>query len=159
MKVEKKKKERCCALQTPSALSQKRVLLWLCPRGFTPVPCYNSFHSAMVRQFQKYSIPDEWWAGFPGGTSHKESACQCRRHRRRVRVHLFCVRKIPWNRKWQPPPVFLPGGPVDRRDWRPTVHGITESQPQLKTLDSLFWNYTLMEVLQISVKEKSSEIR
>jgi len=41
--------------------------------------------------------------GFPG----KESACQCRRHR----IHEFnpCVGKIPWRRKWQPTPAFLPG--------------------------------------------------
>ena len=26
-----------------------------------------------------------------------------------VRVHIFWVRKIPWNNKWQHPPVFLPG--------------------------------------------------
>ena len=39
--------------------------------------------------------------------SGKESACQCRRHRR----HRFDPRvgKIPWRRKWQPTPVFLPG--------------------------------------------------
>jgi len=39
--------------------------------------------------------------------SGKESACQCRRHRR----HRFnpWVRKISWRRKWQPTPVFLPG--------------------------------------------------
>ena len=39
--------------------------------------------------------------------SGKESACQCRRHRR----HKFnpWVRKISWRRKWQPTPVFLPG--------------------------------------------------
>ena len=39
--------------------------------------------------------------------SGKEFACQCRRHRR----HGFhpWVRKIPWNRKWQPTPGFLPG--------------------------------------------------
>ena len=36
--------------------------------------------------------------------SGKESACQCRRHR----FH-FWVGKIPWRRKWQPTPVFLPG--------------------------------------------------
>ena len=44
--------------------------------------------------------------GFPGGTSGKESSCQCRRQKR-------CgfdpwVRKIPWRRKWQPTLVFLP---------------------------------------------------
>ena len=45
--------------------------------------------------------------GFPGGTSGKEPACQCRRHKR-------CgfdpwVGKIPWRSKWQPTPVFLLG--------------------------------------------------
>jgi len=39
--------------------------------------------------------------------SGKESTCQCRRYRR-------CgfdpwVGKIPWRRKWQPTPVFMPG--------------------------------------------------
>ena len=45
--------------------------------------------------------------GFPGGTSGKEPACQCRRHKR----YDFdpWVGKIPWRRKWQPTPVFLPG--------------------------------------------------
>ena len=45
--------------------------------------------------------------GFPGGTSGKELACQCRRPKR----HEFdpWVRKIPWRRKWQLTPVFLPG--------------------------------------------------
>ena len=40
-----------------------------------------------------------WWL--------KESTCQCRRHK-----GLWFnpwVRKIPWKRKWQPTPVFLPG--------------------------------------------------
>ena len=44
---------------------------------------------------------------FPGGTSGKEPACQCRRHKR----HGFSpwVGKIPQRRSWQPTPVFLPG--------------------------------------------------
>ena len=39
--------------------------------------------------------------------SGKELVCQCRRHKR----HRFdpWVGKIPWKRKWQPIPVFLPG--------------------------------------------------
>jgi len=37
----------------------------------------------------------------------KESACQCRRCRRPG--FDPCIRKIPWRRKWQPIPVFLPG--------------------------------------------------
>jgi len=44
--------------------------------------------------------------GFPGGSVGKESACQCRRHRR----YQFdpWVRKIPCRRKWQLAPAFLP---------------------------------------------------
>ena len=45
--------------------------------------------------------------GFPGGTSGKEPACQCRRHEN----HGFdsWVGKIPWRRAWLPTPIFLPG--------------------------------------------------
>ena len=45
--------------------------------------------------------------GFPGGTSGKELACQYRRHKR----HGFHpqVGRIPWRKKWQLIPVFLPG--------------------------------------------------
>ena len=39
----------------------------------------------------------------PGVASGKEFACQCRRRRFDPQV-----RKIPWRRKWQPTPVFLP---------------------------------------------------
>ena len=39
-----------------------------------------------------------WWH------SGKECACQCRWHR-----FNSGVRKVPWRRKWQPAPVFLPG--------------------------------------------------
>ena len=42
-----------------------------------------------------------------GGTTGKEPACQCRRHK----WHRFdpWVRKTPWRRAWQPTPVLLPG--------------------------------------------------
>ena len=45
--------------------------------------------------------------GPPGGARGKEPACQskiCKRHRLDP-----WVEKIPWNRKKQPTPVFLPG--------------------------------------------------
>ena len=44
--------------------------------------------------------------GFPGGAGGKEPSCQCRRHKRRGLSPW--VWKIPWRRKWQPAPVFLP---------------------------------------------------
>ena len=46
-------------------------------------------------------------SGFPWWLSGRESACWCRRCRRRGFDPW--VRKIPWRRKWQPAPVFLPG--------------------------------------------------
>ena len=44
---------------------------------------------------------------FPGGASGKECDCQCRRYKR-CGFDLW-VGKIPWSRKWQLTPVFLPG--------------------------------------------------
>ena len=47
------------------------------------------------------------YKGFPGGTVvKKKSTCQRRCQRLRF---VPWVRKIPWCRKWQPSPVFLPG--------------------------------------------------
>ena len=45
--------------------------------------------------------------GFPGGTSGKEPACQCRRQKR-CRFDSW-VGKILWRSVWQSTPVFLPG--------------------------------------------------
>ena len=44
--------------------------------------------------------------GLPRWLSGKESTCQCRRCRKLVSDPW--VRKIPWRKKWQPTPVFLP---------------------------------------------------
>ena len=45
--------------------------------------------------------------GFLQWLKGEESSCQCRRGRRCGFYPL--IRKIPWRRKWQPSPVFLPG--------------------------------------------------
>ena len=50
-------------------------------------------------QFSVYYIP-RW-------LSDKETACQCRRYGS-LGFDPW-IRKIPWRRKWQPTPVFLPG--------------------------------------------------
>ena len=44
---------------------------------------------------------------FPGGTSDKEPASQCRRHKRQGFDPW--VRKIPWRQAQKPTPVFLSG--------------------------------------------------
>ena len=53
----------------------------------------------LISPFQVFGLP-RWCSG-------KETACQCRSCKR----HGFnpWVRQIPWGRKWQPTPVFLPG--------------------------------------------------
>ena len=82
-----------------------------------------------------------WYTkGFPGGTSSKEPACQCRRCKR----HGFnpWVGKISWRRAWQTTPVFLPGashgqrslvgcspwGHTVRRDWNDSAQAPTWSK-------------------------------
>ena len=60
--------------------------------------------------FGKGGIGLLWW---PSG---KESACQYRRHKR-LRFDPE-VRKIPWSRKWQPTPAFLPGKFQGRGAWQ-----------------------------------------
>ena len=47
------------------------------------------------------------YLGLPRWLRGKESACQCRRWRR-LSIDPW-VRKIPWSRRWQAPPVHLPG--------------------------------------------------
>ena len=38
------------------------------------------------------------------------------------------VGKIPWRRKWQLTPVFLPDNPMDRGVWWAIVMGVAKSQ-------------------------------
>ena len=59
-------------------------------------PFLSSFLSHIFWNTQfVWGLP--WWVG------GKESTCQCRR-----REFDPWVRKIPWRRKWQPSPIFLP---------------------------------------------------
>ena len=51
-----------------------------------------------------------------GSGSGKETTCQCRRRKRRG--FDSWVGKIPWRRKWQSTPVFLPG---EFHGWRTLV--------------------------------------
>ena len=66
--------------------------------------------------------------GFPGGAVVKSPSASTGDSRDMVSI----PGKIPWSRKWQPTPVFLPGEFMDREAWGATVHGITKSQTQLR---------------------------
>ena len=78
---------------------------------FIPVPYYINYCSFLVnfeirkRDSSSFVLFHDcfgyaWYSG-------KEPAYQCRRCKRLWFNH--CVRKIPWNIKWQPTPVFLLG--------------------------------------------------
>jgi len=88
------------------------------------------------------------------GSSSKESTCQCRRFERYK--FDFWVRKIPWRRKWQPTPVFLPGEFHGQRNlvgYSPW--GLKESDTTEQVLDdgktkpsvSLFFNISFIYLL------------
>ena len=68
------------------------------------------------------------YISLPRWCSAKESACQYRK----CKGHGFnsWVRKIPWSRKWQPTPVFLPGE-FHRQRLAATAHEVTKSWTQL----------------------------
>ena len=69
--------------------------------------------------------------GFLGDASDKDLACQYKRKRKRCRFDPR-VWKIPWRRKWQPTPIFLPGESHGQRSlavyspWGHKELGITE---------------------------------
>ena len=62
-------------------------------------------------------------AGLPRWLSGKESDCKCRRP-----GFDPWVGKIPWRRKWQPTPVFLPGKAHGQRSLVAIVQGVTEDR-------------------------------
>ena len=71
-------------------------------------------------------------SGLPRWCCGKESACQCRKHKR-LRFDPW-VGKIPWRRTWQPTPICLPGeshGQKSLAGSGPLGH---KSQTQLKWL-------------------------
>ena len=68
-----------------------------------------------------------WWC------SGKESACQCRRCKRQG-FNLW-VGNIPWRRKWQPMPVFLPGKSHGQpMVWKNVRHNLATKQQKLGVL-------------------------
>ena len=78
----------------------QKTLLWGCREGV-----FSGLPGIIVKMFFIWLCCV--FSGLPRWLSGKESACQCRR----CRTHRSnpWVRKIPWRRKWEPTPVFLPG--------------------------------------------------
>ena len=64
----------------------------------------------------------------------KEPACQCRRRKRRKRRGFDpWVWEVPWRRKWQPTPVFLPGKSYGQSSLVGYIHRVAKSPTQLST--------------------------
>ena len=72
--------------------------------------------------------------GFPRRLIGKESACQCRRHGR-LRFDPW-VGKIPWKRKWQHTPVFLPRRSHGQRRLVASVHEATKDLDTTRRLST-----------------------
>ena len=71
---------------------------------------------------------------FPGGTSGKEPACQCRRCKR-CRFDPW-VGKIPWGGNGNPLQYSCLENPVGRGAWQAIVHRVAKSRTQLKRLNT-----------------------
>ena len=74
-----------------------------------------SLWKVMLAQFLRGPLAET------GGSDGKESVYQGKRHR-----FDSCIRQIPWRRKWQPTPVFLPGKYHGWGPWQATW-GLKES--------------------------------
>ena len=115
-----------CVYVTCSVL---RVVTLTGPSG---TPSLTSWGSTTYVYHICYSASEPW--GFLGGSVVWISACQCRR----------CMldsqsSKIPWIRKWQPTPVFLPGkshGQRSLEDYSPWGHRVKYDCPRTTTSES-----------------------
>ena len=72
-----------------------------------------------------------------GSASGKEPTCQCRRHKR-GRFDPW-VGKIPWRRKWQHTPVFLPGKSHGQRSLAVRHNWVNKKWIQWKFVSWVDW--------------------
>jgi len=75
-----------------------------------------------------------------------------RRGRRKYRFNPW-IGKI-WRKAWQPPPVFLPGEPMDRGAWWVTVHRVTKNQTRLKLLSDHGMQFLAAKKILANVQDK-----
>ena len=96
--------------QAPLSMGFSRQEHWsrllFTPLGHLPDSGLEQTSSSLLAESLPTVLLEKTW-GFQGSPSGKESTCQCRRHKRCRFDHW--VRKIPWRRKEQPTPAFLPG--------------------------------------------------
>ena len=92
----------------------------------------------LCSKFFKLGFSSTWTKNFQ---MYKQRICQWRRHRRWE--FDSWVGKIPWRRKWQPTPVFLPGkfhgqrSLVDHSPWGHKESDMTEATEHKGTRDQI----------------------
>ena len=72
------------------------------------------------------------WTEEPGGLQSMGSL----RVGHDLATSLWLFTFMHWRRKWQPPPVFLPGESQGQGAWWAAVYGVAQSQTRLKWLRS-----------------------
>ena len=97
-----------CTQSGPSLARVSQGLSWMTWKGLrrTPLHIFPVHHPHWCLSYYDRFKGSSLIGGLPRWLNGKESTCQCRRCR--------CgfdpwIGKIPWNRKWQLAPVFLPG--------------------------------------------------
>ena len=93
---------------------------------YPAVTSHFHFPSLRIYLFWKFLI---LYVGLPRWLSGKESACQHKRHGSHPWVEM-----IPWRRKWQPTPAFLPGKSHGQRSlvgYSPWDHKELDTNEQL----------------------------
>ena len=101
-------------------------------RSMTPLLFSYSCYQVSVCKETPLTVLPRWCSG-------KGLACQCRR-----RGFNPWVQKVPWSRKWQPAPVFLPGKSHGQRSLVATVQRVTKSQTRLN-MQVQINHYNLMD--------------
>ena len=90
---------QCMKVKSESEVAQS------CPTLSDPMDCSlpgSSIHGIFQARVLEWGV--NVTKSVPSGSAGKKFTCQCRRRR-----SDSWVRKIPWRRKWQFTPVFLPG--------------------------------------------------
>ena len=141
-------KSKCkrCIPDAPMGRDAFHVHLLLCHPQKTIIQKDPNTHSSTIYNSQdvgapRCSLTDEWinklWYIYKASwwLSGKRLCLQCWRHRR-CEFNPW-VRKIPWSRKWEPIPVFLPGKSHGQRNLAGySVHGVAKSRTQLSDLNT-----------------------
>ena len=82
-----------------------------------------------------YEVVAQRFSGYPAGTSGKEPACQCRRHKTRWLQSLGQEDSLEEGMATYSSISCLEN-PMDRGAWRAVVHMVAKSQTQLKRLST-----------------------